>query len=218
MDEDKKILFLRHGETDWNSQLRYQGTMDVPLNSKGEKQAAAASGRLANWVPDHVAVSPLKRAVRTAEIIGKKRRWTMEPQVFDGLREVDFGEWEGRQISDVIDTYGDVYFRWRDDPGSWSPPGGESLESVKERFMAVLESLLAMDGSKFLIVTHGGVIRAALSALLDFPPGVSWKMTLGNCSYTALTLWRGRILLNFLNDCVHQGLPEKKILDLPLNL
>lgn len=218
MDVEKKILFLRHGETDWNAQLRYQGSMDIPLNSAGEKQAAVAAARLKNWVPDQWAVSPLKRAWRTAEIIAEKCNWNLEPQVLDGLREVAFGEWEGRQIGDVIKTYGDVYRRWRDDPGSWTPPGGESLRTVEKRVMDSLKPLLDSQGSRILIVAHGGVIRAALSSLFELPPGMSWKMHLGNCSCTGITLWKGRFLLHFLNDCVHDGMSEEKASELPLNL
>ena len=64
----RKILLLRHGQTDWNAQMRFQGRMDIPLNELGMRQAAMAAERIAEWAPEEVYVSPLERAVTTATI------------------------------------------------------------------------------------------------------------------------------------------------------
>ncbi len=217
MDDVRSLLFLRHGETDWNAEFRYQGSVDIPLNSLGEKQALIAASRLKNWIPDRCVVSPQKRALRTAEIVAEKWNRSCEPEVIDGLREISFGEWEGQQVGDVMQSYGDDYMRWREDPGSWTPPGGESFLSAEKRVKGALFPLLDFEGSRFLVVAHGGIIRAALSALLGVSPAASWKMRLGNCSLTGVSVWNGRFSLSFLNDCVHEGLPVEKVSDLPLN-
>ncbi|SMG29753.1 histidine phosphatase family protein [Dethiosulfovibrio salsuginis] len=213
--KERKILFLRHGETDWNAQFRYQGSMDIPLNSIGERQASQVAFRIKGWSPERCFTSPQKRAVRTAEIAV---RGICAPQTIDDLREISFGVWEGQPIGDIMKNYGDDYIRWREDPSSWSPPESEPFSAVQTRVKGAIDSILEQEGDRFLVVAHGGTIRAALASLFGFSGASVWKMRLGNCALTGVSFWDGRPALHFVNDCLHSDLPEEILSSLSVDL
>lgn len=214
---EKQILFLRHGQTDWNVEFRYQGRTDVPLNAKGEFQARNVSHRLASWKPDSILISPLVRAYRTAEIVTGAWKNPPEMKVLSQLQEISFGNWEGHSIGDVISQYKDIYNMWRENPGKVTPPGGESFEDALKRAYSVISAIDSCEGQKCLVVTHGGLIRVILSALLDIPSSVVWKFRLGNCALTGVSLWEGSPSLLFLNDCLHDLVDPSLISQLPMS-
>lgn len=215
---ERKILFLRHGETDWNAQFRYQGAMDIPLNSVGEGQALRLSLRMKGWNPDRCFTSPQKRALKTAEIVAKNLDRPCKLELLNDLRETSFGVWEGQPIGEVMKNYGDDYLKWRDDPSSWSPPEAETFVEVKDRVARAIKFILDQEGERFLVVAHGGTIRAAMAYLFELSGAAVWKMRLGNCSLTGVSFWEGRPTLNFLNDCIHSNLPEDLLSSISVNL
>ncbi len=202
MDE-RQILFLRHGQTDWNAEWRYQGHIDVHLNDAGQLQAQRVAKRLCRWVPEGCFVSPLQRAKRTAEIVAGL--WDNGPTISidDELREMSFGIWEGRSVSQIMDEFGDDYLIWRDDPSAWTPPKGEPFVQVVQRSRRVLSRILSMQGSRFLVVTHGGFIRAAIVSLFSLSPAAVWRFRLNNCALVGVSFWKNRPSLLFFNDCLH---------------
>lgn len=215
---ERRILFVRHGETDWNSQFRFQGSIDIPLNLVGEEQASRLSSRLRNWSPDRCFSSPQLRAFKTAEIATSSmdRPCFIEP--LEELREISFGVWEGQPIGEIIERYGDDYLRWRDDPSSWCPPEAEDFESVRNRVGRAINFVLGQEGERFLIVAHGGTIRAAVAFLFGLPATSVWKMRLGNCALTGVSFWDGRPNLHFINDCIHSSAPKEILSSLPIDL
>ncbi len=197
----KEILLLRHGETDWNIQRRFQGGTDIPLNSNGERQAVILRETISAWNPDAVWVSPLQRAVKTAELLitGKKDRI----RVVDDLREITFGNWEGKSI-DVLRTTDPLFNEWQEEPFLKAIPNSEPTEEVFSRVRRVLKVVTECDAKRILIVSHGGSLRVLLAAALGIPLKATWKnFLLSNCSLSGLTYSRGKFVLCFYNDRLH---------------
>jgi broad specificity phosphatase PhoE len=140
------FYYLRHGQTDWNLERRFQGQNDIPLNAYGEMQAQNAGHLLRDEPIACIIASPLKRAMRTAQIVNETLRCPLIAQ--DGLREIAFGEWEGT----IMDP--SAYAEWR--AGRVAPMGAETLDAFHSRVLAAVNEALDRPGP-VLIVGHGGV-------------------------------------------------------------
>jgi 2,3-bisphosphoglycerate-dependent phosphoglycerate mutase len=155
------IVLVRHGETDWNRERRYQGHADQPLNDQGREQARRLAELLRDESLSAVYTSPLRRASETASIIG--RSLGLEPVELEALREIDVGEWQGLTVDEVrsrFPEHADV--DWR---SGWS--GGESHDELGARVVPALVGLERFHrGERVLGVTHAGPIRAALTAAM----------------------------------------------------
>jgi len=187
------ILLARHGETDWNSERRWQGHADRPLNEVGREQALELAETLTDRAIDVVYSSDLLRAHETALIVGK--RLGLPVSVDAGLREVDVGDWSGRVHSEIEGLDPDGYRRWREGGKGWV--GGESYEEMGERVVAAVLRLASRHpGETVLIVTHGGSIRAcrATAAGLDYAASrVSAIGSVANCEVAELHVADGRL-------------------------
>lgn len=149
-----ELFLVRHGETEWNRARRIQGRTDIPLNDTGRAQARATGRLLArrrHW--DGVITSPLNRARETAAIIAEELGLP-EPEVDDALVERDYGDAEGLSFAEIDRRY----------PPGTPVPGRESRDAVGERVVpALLDIAVRNPGCCFVVVSHGGAIRAALS-------------------------------------------------------
>jgi broad specificity phosphatase PhoE len=136
------ILLVRHGETPWNREGRYQGRTDIPLSSEGERQVRALGERLAGIQIDVAIASPLSRARRTAEAI--LAHHTAPLELDDGLLEISHGKWEGQLASDLERDHAEMLGQWRDAPGRDVPAGpeAETLGDVERRAWPVLARLV----------------------------------------------------------------------------
>jgi broad specificity phosphatase PhoE len=143
-----ELIIVRHGETDWNRDGRYQGHADPPLNEAGRKQALELARELAETPLDVAYTSDLKRAAETARIILDGRDVPLVPD--RGLREIDVGSWSGLTRPEIEERF----------PG-WTEHDGESREDHLGRVLAAVEQIAARhDGQRVLLVSHGGSIRA----------------------------------------------------------
>lgn len=168
MRPDITIYFIRHGETDWNAEARYQGQADIPMNEKGRAQARRNGEKLQALLPaiaeaDFVA-SPLARALETMRIV--RGALGLEPEQFqvdERLKEAHYGNWQGTLLADLpqIDAEG-IEARTRD-PFRWRPRGGESYEELMARTLPWLDAV-ARDT---VVVSHGGVSRVMRGHILD---------------------------------------------------
>jgi probable phosphoglycerate mutase len=187
------ILLARHGETDWNSERRWQGHADRPLNDVGRDQARELAESLADRTIDVVYSSDLLRAHQTALIVAERLRLPVD--VDAGLREVDVGDWSGRVHTEIEGLDPDGYRRWQDGGKGWT--GGESYDEMGERVVAAVLRLAARHpGETLLIVTHGGSIRAcrATAAGLDYAASrVSAIGSMANCEVAELHVAGGRL-------------------------
>ena len=152
-----ELLFIRHGETDWNRQLRFQGQIDVPLNATGQAQAQRLSARLAADRYDGFFTSDLTRARETAAPLAAA--WRLQPVAVTALREQSFGVLEGLTVSEVQERHADLWQRWLEHRADFALPRGESLRQFHTRVITAVRELAAdAPARRLAIVTHGGVL------------------------------------------------------------
>jgi broad specificity phosphatase PhoE len=197
----KKILLVRHGQTDWNDIQKFQGTTDIPLNEAGLAQAEAVARRVAGWPVDVVYVSPLTRARQTADLIAAAHG--QSPVVMEELKEVNFGSWEGLHYKTLTEQKDKALLKWIADPFFCIPEGGEDWTSIKRRAERVVQRVLDSQHRHTVIVSHGGIMKALLVAFLDFDPHTVWKINALNCSLTGIEVREYETALIFANDCLH---------------
>jgi 2,3-bisphosphoglycerate-dependent phosphoglycerate mutase/probable phosphoglycerate mutase len=184
----RRLVLLRHGQTDHNVAGRMQGHIDSVLTELGREQAASVAPIVAGLRPDRLISSDLSRAADTAELISGA---TGLPLKLDTrLRETHLGEWQGLTVAEVEEAWPGSIAHWRADP-EWAPPGGESRLEVVRRSRPVVEELddeLAGDAdTTVVLVAHGGLIAGLVCGLLALPT-TSWPSIggIGNCKWAAL--------------------------------
>src|ERR1700694_5126960 len=136
-----RLLLLRHGETAWNRERRYQGWRDIPLSAEGLVQAEAAARELKEHTFAAVYASPLRRARDTAAVIAALHG--LEVETDPAFQELGFGRWEGLTLDEARTRDAALYEGWINTPHLVSPPEGESLVQARERVLAGLERLRA---------------------------------------------------------------------------
>lgn len=202
------VILMRHGETDWNVELRMQGHHDIPLNAAGRAQALAAAPSVAALAPDVIVSSDLQRAAVTAQAVSEV---TGLPVATDPrLRETSMGQWEGLTRDDITRGWPGAWERWRDTIYQAAPPGGESRAEVAARASEVIAELDDTDASRALLVAHGGLIVGLTGWLLDLPHD-AWGSLIGvgNCHWVVLhrsrTGWRLDVYNGGLGGIVMPG-------------
>ncbi len=180
------ILLVRHGETDWNLERRWQGHADRPLNETGRRQARELAELLGRDPPEAIYSSDLVRARVTAEIVGARLRLPVSTDL--RLREVDVGEWSGLTMAEIGLRYPDAVRRWLEGGTGWM--NGETYEQMGERVIAALHEIAGHHAGRILVVTHGGSMRAVWIASGGDPDG---RPHVGNCHVHALVIEDGAI-------------------------
>ena len=151
-----QLLFIRHGQTDWNLELRFQGQTDIPLNAAGHAQAARMAARLAADPHDRLLCSDLVRARQTAAPLAAA--WQQSPVALAGLREQHFGVLEGLTAEAIETRHPDLWQRWLEGDADFEPPGGESQRRFHGRVVEAVRELAAQATGRMAVVTHGGVL------------------------------------------------------------
>ena len=155
------LWLVRHGQTDWNVERRYQGHSDTPLNAIGIEQAAQAAEALAGAHYAALYSSDLQRARVTAEAIGN--RLGLEVLVDQRLREVHLGDWEGMLSTDIQEQYPVEWEMRRQNLLHARPPGGENIEELAARIWPVFDELAARHrGEHVIVVSHGMALATVL--------------------------------------------------------
>lgn len=164
------LYIIRHGATEGSDEPRYKGSTDVPISKNGEAQVSETARfmKLMGLAPDAVYSSTLSRAMRSAEIIGSE--FGLGPVGVEGLKERDFGLWEGMSFEEIHEKFPDAFSAWARDPLRHSPLEGESTIDVRDRVMPALDGLLhSHEGGAVAVVAHGGVNRVMLAELMGLP-------------------------------------------------
>ena len=164
IEAERTLVLIRHGQTDWNVEERFQGQLDTAMNAVGRRQAADVKRYLAGTTFDKVYSSPLCRAFETARLIVGD-----SPIIPDRrLSEIHHGLWQGRTKNEIHRRWPDQWKRWQEQP-HFTPRDGEPAGRVRRR---VEDFLRSMQGTNILCVSHGVIIQNILSVLLG-------------CSYSA---------------------------------
>lgn len=193
----RRLVMLRHGQTEYNAGSRMQGQLDTELSDLGRDQAAAAAEVLAKRQPLLIVSSDLKRALDTAVTLGDRAGLPVE--IDQRLRETNLGDWQGLTHLEVDDAAPGARLAWRDD-AQWAPHGGESRVDVAERSVPLVAELVAgqqewgLDRAggaperPLVLVAHGGLIAALTAALLRLPVD-NWPAlgSMGNASWVQLS-------------------------------
>lgn len=156
-----ELILIRHGETDWNRELRFQGQVDVPLNATGHEQARRVAARLAGETVHHLVSSDLTRTQQTALPIARHSRQplALHAVVDAALREQNFGVVDGMRVADIKAQHPDAWARWIEFQADYAFAGGESTRQFHERVMNAVRALAAAHSQQTLVVvTHGGVL------------------------------------------------------------
>jgi broad specificity phosphatase PhoE len=181
------IFLVRHGQTDWNAERRWQGHADPPLNERGRAEARVLADRLAGRGLRRVYSSDLERARETAEIVGAALR--LPVKLDERLREVDVGEWSGLTLTEVEERFPDGFRRRREGGTGWAE--GEPFDVMAERVLAALRDLAGRHGDEpVIVVTHGGPIRAVATACRGDLDG--WVHA-GNCDWDVIAVEAGQM-------------------------
>jgi glucosyl-3-phosphoglycerate phosphatase len=189
----RRLVMLRHGQTEFNAANRMQGQLDTRLSELGREQAVAAAEVLAKFDPLVIVSSDLHRAYDTAVVLGER---VGAPVVVDErLRETHLGSWQGLTHSEVDAAAPGARIAWRND-ATWAPHGGESRVDVARRSLPVVAELVDAQADwggdepyrPVVLVAHGGLIAALTARLLSLPVA-NWPTLggMGNASWVQLS-------------------------------
>ena len=200
-----ELWVVRHGESTWNADGRYQGQTDVPLSEVGSLQAASLAERLTGQHFAAVYASDLLRARRTAEIVTERLLGAPPVQLDPGLREIDVGALSGLTLPDIRSQYPAYLQALRSDPWATRRPGGESMADLYARASGALGTLAARhQGQRILVFTHGGVVRVAVGLALGGVPQNAWaRLSVANTSITRVLITDHSGTLLCFNDAAH---------------
>jgi glucosyl-3-phosphoglycerate phosphatase len=183
----RRLVLLRHGQTEWNSLGRAQGHADLSLDATGHAQAAAAAPYLAAMHPVRLWSSDLARAQETAGYVADATGLTIETD--PRLREYDVGVRSGLTVAEFEATYPREYAAWLAHDESLLVEGEESSTQVRQRVLPALTDCLdaLRAGETGVVVMHGACLRVGLLAVLGWPPETSRGLRgMDNCGWTVL--------------------------------
>jgi len=205
-----RIIAVRHGETDANTEGRYQGQNQTPLNETGRQQAQLLAGRLSGEGIRAILCSDLARAWQTAEPVANRLGLPVEPEPL--LREIDVGRWEGLNYQEIQERFPDLAQEWDLHSVHAPMPGGESADDLARRVSDLLDRLRTLsDDHTVLLVTHGGWIQALLCLSLGVDLQRRYQFRVHNASVSAISYYGQFAMLELFNDCHHLGgAPERE--------
>lgn len=177
---------MRHGQTDWNVEQKYQGHTDILLNKNGREQAKTVAHQ---YLKDKEKIeviycSDLSRTKESAEIIASYLKLSVYCDA--RFREMSFGEWEGKTYDEVHQGYPEDFNNWIRDTYSVVVPGGESFSQIAERAFQGIEEISKKHQGTVLLVTHGGLIKALLYTIN--PENDMWKTIIEPASLSEIEL------------------------------
>lgn len=197
-----RLFLVRHGETSRQSSKRFWGRTDVTLGAVGRRQAEQIRDRLAAEKLDIVYSSPLQRAFYTAGVIASKHG--VEVVTCPELREIDFGEIEGLDFSEIHRRFPAVERSWADRSPTLSFPGGESLMEMEERVAGFPKRLTGINSNgAAVVVSHYGVLRTMICQMLELDIKNRWNIKIDLASVSTIETFPGINILSLLNDLSH---------------
>ena len=212
-----ELILLRHGETDWNRELRFQGQVDVPLNAVGHAQAQRLAQRLAAEPVHHIVSSDLLRTRQTAQPILGLAPLAQSPELVTDamLREQNFGRIDGMRVEDIKTQHADVWAGWTQFQSDYAVPDGESTRQFHTRVMDAIHRLAAAyAGQTLVVVTHGGVLDMLYRTVHGLGLNGPRQSTIPNAGYNRVRLDAGNFsILNWADTTHLEGLPPQPVYD-----
>jgi phosphoserine phosphatase len=207
-----RLLLVRHGETQWNRESRFQGIRDIPLNERGREQAKAAADFLNDVSLDFAISSPMARPKETAEIILEPHTNT-ELSTDDRLKEICHGLWEGKLESEIEADFPGMLQQWKDKPETVQMPEGENIDEVWARAMVAWQDIVDRYSNPEtsptgLVVAHDAINKVILCCLLGLRSSDIWSVKQGNCAVTVIDYpqgAKGLPVIQALNITSHLG-------------
>ncbi|MBN1332770.1 MAG: histidine phosphatase family protein [Synergistales bacterium] len=198
-----KLFCVRHGETDWNLEGRFQGRMDIPLNGRGVEQAKAVGKLLSHIRLDSIWSSHLSRARDTAEIIALHHGLSVITS--PGISEISHGKWEGRKAEEIEELWPGMLEQWHKYPHTVTMPDGESLGHVLQRSVRAIDEICRDSSGNVAVVSHDAVLKALLCYWMGCPLASFWRFQLANCSITVVELEDRGIRIPLMGETSHLG-------------
>jgi len=193
-----EIILARHGETKWNVQEIFRGRIDIALNETGIKQAELLAEYLRHLKIEAIYSSPLKRALKTAEVIASHHKLAVE--ITPGLIDFNYGKWQGLPHQEVKDKYNELYAEWISHPDQVKIPAGESLNDVRKRAIGVVDEVTAKHEGTIVLLSHRVVNKVLICALLGLDNSHFWNIKQDTCGITTFTYENERFILTEHNN------------------
>ena len=205
-----RLLLVRHGETNWNKESRFQGIRDIPLNDNGRTQGRKASTFLQNIPINFAVTSSMLRPKETAEII-LQHHPNVTLETAPELIEICHGLWEGMLETEIQADYGELLQQWKDFPATVQMPEGENLQQVWDRGVAAWNKIVAKHSNTDtpktgLVVAHDAINKVILCYLLGLKPENFWNIKQGNCAVNVIDYPQGvsgKPVLQAINITTH---------------
>lgn len=208
-DQAIRLLLVRHGETEWNREGRFQGQIDIPLNENGRRQGSQAAEFLKHETIDAAVSSSMSRPKETAELI-LQHHPHVTLQTTEDLWEIGHGLWEGKLESEIKAEYADLLQQWQTKPEVVQMPEGENLNDVWQRAVKGWNAIVqaAAPGSTTLVVAHDAINKAILCYLAGLQPASFWNFKQGNGAVSVIDYHYGpdaAPMMRAMNITTHLG-------------
>jgi broad specificity phosphatase PhoE len=208
-----QIILVRHGQTPWNKDKIFRGSVDIPLNDQGREEARLAGEWLKGETFHAAYTSPLSRSRDTAEAIAQHHG--LEVLDLPGLSDLCYGDWQGLPLTEVKVKYGDLYRRWEEAPQTVRFPQGETLDEVRDRALAAVEQVVQRHpGQVVLLAAHRAVNKVLIAAFIGLDNSHFWRIgqdtTAVNRFHRVGDIWQ----IMLVNDACHlRGLKRGEYVD-----
>lgn len=197
-----RVYLVRHGQTEWNRELRFRGRADIPLNENGHRQASAIADALTDEGISAIYTSPLRRSIETAQPVAVVLH--LDITTVQGLIDISYGEWEGLGYDEVRRRYAKLYREWEERPDLVKFPNGESLDDARRRsFSALTEIVEKNSGKSILIIPHRVINKVLLCALLGLSNSHFWRIRQDTGCINVIEYSDRRFVLVRMNDTCH---------------
>ncbi len=206
---DSRLFLIRHGETNWNKEGRFQGQIDIPLNENGKNQARKTFEYLRDITFNKAFSSSMNGPYETAQIILQNNKY-LKIKKLDSLVEISHGLWEGKLESEIREKWPILLKNWHDKPEEVLMPEGESIKDVSERSIEAFDKicLSQKDNDLSLLVAHDAVNKTLICNILGINYSDIWMIKQGNGGITVIDLFKDPSkppVLSALNITTHLG-------------
>jgi len=176
-----KLILVRHGQTNWDKENRLQGSLDIPLNDEGRKEAEEIASKLSKFKINAVYSSPTSCSLSTANEIASLNN--LKVKKVKELIEFNHGVWQGLLLSDIKKRYKRQYNSWKVSPTSGCPPKGESVKDAYDRAVSIMHKIIDKNKGQTVCVVSGNIFLSVLKCYLKhmdldkmwkFVPGKTW--------------------------------------------